>query len=73
MKRTVALAILAALLLTLCACGKVRQAEEAIDAALSEALAAGASVKDAAAEIAGRFGLPKREIYARALFLSRNG
>jgi 16S rRNA (cytidine1402-2'-O)-methyltransferase len=48
-------------------------AEEAIDAALSEALAAGASVKDAAAEIAGRFGLPKREIYARALFLSRNG
>ena len=30
MKRTVALAILAALLLTLCACGKVRQADDAI-------------------------------------------
>jgi 16S rRNA (cytidine1402-2'-O)-methyltransferase len=47
--------------------------EETIDAALTEALAGGASVKDAAAEISGRFGLPRREVYARALFLSRNG
>ena len=38
MKRTVALGILAALLLTLCACGKVRQAEEAIDATYADAM-----------------------------------
>ena len=36
MKRTVALAILAALLLTLCACGKVRQAAEAAVEALND-------------------------------------
>jgi 16S rRNA (cytidine1402-2'-O)-methyltransferase len=45
--------------------------EEEVVAALTEALASGASVKDAAAEIAGRFGLPKREIYAKALTLAR--
>jgi len=39
---------------------------------LREALAT-ASVKDAAAEIAARFGLRRREVYARALALKRQG
>jgi 16S rRNA (cytidine1402-2'-O)-methyltransferase len=43
---------------------------EAIDAALRQALA-DASVKDAAAEIAARFGLRRRDVYARALELKR--
>jgi len=33
----------------------------------------GASVKDAAAEIAARFGLKRRDVYARALELKRKG
>jgi 16S rRNA (cytidine1402-2'-O)-methyltransferase len=45
-------------------------AEEALDAALRQAIA-GASVKDAAAEVAARFGLPRRAVYARALELKR--
>jgi 16S rRNA (cytidine1402-2'-O)-methyltransferase len=44
----------------------------ALDAALRDALA-GASVKDAAAEVAARFGLRRREVYARALELKRQG
>jgi 16S rRNA (cytidine1402-2'-O)-methyltransferase len=44
----------------------------ALDVALREALA-GASVKDAAAEVAARFGLRRREVYARALELKRQG
>ena len=32
---------------------------------------AGASVKDAAAEVAARYGLQRREVYARALELKR--
>ncbi|MBN9091338.1 MAG: 16S rRNA (cytidine(1402)-2'-O)-methyltransferase [Reyranella sp.] len=44
----------------------------ALDAALREALQA-ASVKDAAAEVAARFGLRRREVYARALTLKRQG
>ena len=47
MKRTVALAILAALLLTLCACGKVRQAEEAIDAIGAVTAESGAQIEAA--------------------------
>ena len=43
-----------------------------LDAALRQALA-GASVKDAAAEVAARFGLQRREVYARALELKRQG
>src|SRR4029079_6645959 len=43
---------------------------EAVDAALRQALS-GASVKDAAAEIAARFGLRRRDVYARALELKR--
>ncbi len=43
---------------------------ETIDRALRTALA-GASVKDAAAEVAARFGKQRREIYARALELKR--
>ena len=45
-------------------------AAEALDAALREAMA-GASVKDAAAEVAARFGLKRRDVYARALELKR--
>ncbi|HMM14080.1 MAG TPA: 16S rRNA (cytidine(1402)-2'-O)-methyltransferase [Parvibaculum sp.] len=43
-----------------------------IDAMLENALAR-ASLKDAVAEIVAMTGLPRREIYARALALSRNG
>jgi 16S rRNA (cytidine1402-2'-O)-methyltransferase len=42
----------------------------ALDEALRTALA-GASVKDAAAEVAARYGLKRREVYARALELRR--
>ncbi len=41
-----------------------------LDEALRTALA-GASVKDAAAEVAARYGLKRREVYARALELRR--
>jgi 16S rRNA (cytidine1402-2'-O)-methyltransferase len=47
-------------------------AADALDAALRQALA-GASVKDAAAEVAARFGLGRRAVYARALELKRQG
>jgi 16S rRNA (cytidine1402-2'-O)-methyltransferase len=40
-----------------------------LDGALAEALA-GLSVKDAAREVAARLGLPRREVYARALELA---
>ena len=43
-----------------------------IDAALRTAMA-GASVKEAAAEVAARFGRPRRAVYARALELKRTG
>jgi 16S rRNA (cytidine1402-2'-O)-methyltransferase len=45
-------------------------AAETLDAALRTAMA-GASVKDAAAEVAARFGLKRRDVYARALELRR--
>ena len=45
---------------------------ERLDEALRLAMA-GASVKDAAAEVAARFGLKRREVYARALALKREG
>ena len=41
-----------------------------LDEALRQAMA-GASVKDAAAEVAARFGLRRRDVYARALELKR--
>jgi 16S rRNA (cytidine1402-2'-O)-methyltransferase len=41
-----------------------------LDEALRTALA-GASVKDAAAEVAARYGLKRRDVYARALELKR--
>ncbi len=47
-------------------------AAEALDAALREAMMT-ASLKDAAAEVAARFGLRRREVYARALELKRQG
>jgi 16S rRNA (cytidine1402-2'-O)-methyltransferase len=43
---------------------------ESLDAALEAALAR-ASVKDAAAEVAATLGLPRRQVYARALALAR--
>jgi 16S rRNA (cytidine1402-2'-O)-methyltransferase len=43
---------------------------DVLDEALRAALAA-ASVKDAAAEVAARYGLKRREVYARALELRR--
>jgi len=45
-------------------------AAERLDAALRLAMA-GASVKDAAAEVAARYGLKRRDVYARALELKR--
>ena len=50
--------------------GEARAPADALDAALATALA-GASVKDAAAEVAGALGLPRRQVYARALELVR--
>ena len=44
---------------------------DALDAGLREALAAGSSVKDAAALVAGALGLPRKVVYARALELAR--
>jgi 16S rRNA (cytidine1402-2'-O)-methyltransferase len=46
--------------------------DEALTGALREALA-GASLKDAATEVAARFGLRRRDVYARALELKREG
>jgi 16S rRNA (cytidine1402-2'-O)-methyltransferase len=43
---------------------------ERLDEALRAAMA-GASVKDAAAEVAARYGLKRRDVYARALELKR--
>jgi 16S rRNA (cytidine1402-2'-O)-methyltransferase len=45
-------------------------AAERLDEALRSAMA-GASVKDAAAEVAARYGLRRRDVYARALELKR--
>jgi 16S rRNA (cytidine1402-2'-O)-methyltransferase len=45
-------------------------AAERLDEALRGAMA-GASVKDAAAEVAARYGLKRRDVYARALELKR--
>ncbi len=44
----------------------------ALDEALRSALA-GASTRDAAAEVAARYGLKRRDVYARALELRREG
>lgn len=46
--------------------------DKRVDAALTQALA-GASVKDAAAEVAVASGRPRREVYARALTLKAAG
>jgi 16S rRNA (cytidine1402-2'-O)-methyltransferase len=49
---------------------RVAPAAEALDDALRTAMT-GASVKDAAAEVAARYGLKRRDVYARALALKR--
>ena len=43
---------------------------DSLDGALREAMA-GASIKDAASEVAARLGLKRRDVYARALELKR--
>lgn len=48
------------------------QGEDALDAALREALAAH-SVKDAASLVATALALPRRAVYARAMALAREG
>jgi len=50
----------------------VAPAAEALDDALQTAMQ-NASVKDAASEVAARFGLKRRDVYARALQLKREG
>lgn len=45
----------------------------ALDARLREALAAGLSVRDAAATVAAATGLGRKQVYARALALGRSG
>lgn len=52
--------------------GATPASAEALDRALAAALAE-RSVKDAAAEVAGTLGLPRRQVYARALALARRG
>lgn len=52
--------------------GEAAAGDEDVDRALRAALAR-SSVKDAAAEVAGRTGRPRREVYARALELARGG
>jgi 16S rRNA (cytidine1402-2'-O)-methyltransferase len=52
--------------------GPVEIGEGALDAALRAALA-GASVRDAATEVAEALGMRRREVYARALELVREG
>ncbi len=49
--------------------GEEVPAEATLDAALQRAME-GASVKDAAAEVAASLGLPRRQVYARALALA---
>lgn len=48
-----------------------RLSDDAIDAMLGKAMASGASVKDAVAQVMQESGRPRREIYARALELSK--
>lgn len=45
----------------------------ALDAALTKSLAAGLSVRDAAAAAAERFGIPKKDAYRRALSIGEEG
>ncbi len=52
--------------------GAPAPAAELLDEALQAAMK-GASVKDAAAEVAARLGLKRRDVYARALQLKREG
>ncbi len=47
--------------------------EESVDAALSAALAAGRSIKEAVADVTASTGLPRRQVYARALLLGGSG
>ena len=44
--------------------------DDALDADIRAALAAALSVKDAAAAVAAKHGLPRRQVYARALALA---
>jgi 16S rRNA (cytidine1402-2'-O)-methyltransferase len=48
-----------------------RGTEEELEARLREALAAGMSVRDAAAAVAEATGLPRKQVYARALEIGR--
>ena len=58
------------LTLVVAGCDRPEEADRAgLEAALGEALARGASARDAARELAGRYGLPRREAYLLALQL----
>ena len=48
-------------------------AAETLDARLRAALAGGASLRDAAAMVAAATGLPRRQVYNRALELGGDG
>ena len=49
------------------------EAEAGLDAQLRQALAAGESLRDAAALVAAATGLPRKQVYARALELRQEG
>jgi hypothetical protein len=48
-------------------------APDTLDAAIREALASGGSVREVSAALAGKLGVPRREVYRRALAVQGKG